>query len=244
MKNGIGHGFFITGTDTGIGKTFIARLLCDAFAEWQTVTYMKPVQTGCTREPWGGLLAPDFDYVMKGRAIMVGSPDDHVPYRFEPACSPHLAASRAGVLISLEDIKEKYTRISNKKSVTIVEGAGGVLAPLSDIASMIDLMLHLNLPVIVVTSPRIGTINHTFLTLQALAERDIEPAGIVINNLQNLQENYIYHDTLRMIRDRVPRAAMLEVPFNDEGTSGASAIAAIDDTDTVKEFTHEIFGRL
>jgi dethiobiotin synthetase len=240
MKNGIGQGFFITGTDTGIGKTFISRLLCDSFAEWQPITYMKPVQTGCTRRPGGELSAPDFDFVMEGRAVMVGSPDDHVPYRFEPACSPHLAAARAGALISLEDIKDRFSRISNKKSVTIVEGAGGVLAPLSETLSMLDLMLHLGLPVIVVTSPRIGTLNHTFLTLLALADRSIEPVGVVINNAQNLMENYIYHDTRRMIQDRIPDASLLEIPFKDDETP----LDALDVADTVKEFTHEIFGRL
>lgn len=240
MKNGIGHGFFITGTDTGIGKTFVSRLLCDEFAGWQTVTYMKPVQTGCLRGPGGELPAPDFDFVMSGRAVMVGSPDDHVPYRFEPACSPHLAAARAGVLISLEDIKDRYSRISNKKSVTIVEGAGGVLAPISETLSMLDLILHLGLPVILVTSPRIGTLNQTFLSLLALAGHGIEPVGVVINNAQNLLENYIYHDTLKMIRDRIPQAAMIEVPFKDDETP----IDAPDFADTVKEFTHEIFGRL
>ena len=70
MKNGIGHGFFITGTDTGIGKTYVSRLLMEGFAGRQTATYMKPVQTGCIRDAAGNLSAPDFDYVMKGGAFM------------------------------------------------------------------------------------------------------------------------------------------------------------------------------
>ena len=239
MKKGIGRGFFITGTDTDICKTFVARLLCYSFADSQQVSYMKPVQTGCVRGTDGVLSAPDFDYVMKGRAIMVAGIDDHVPYRFEPACSPHLAATRAGVIISLEDIKEKYSRIANRKSITIVEGAGGILAPISDSASMVDMMLHLSLPVIVVASPRIGTLNHTFLTLEALANRDKVPAGMVINNVHHVPKNYIYHDTLRMIRDRVPEIPLLEVGFidaddadNDEGD------------DRTQEFIDEIFSRL
>jgi dethiobiotin synthase len=231
MKNGIGHGFFITGTDTDIGKTFVSRLLADAFAEWQTVTYMKPIQTGCPRDPSGTLVAPDFDYVMKGRAIMSAELDDHIPYRFEPACSPHLAASRASVMISLDFIREKYLRVSNKKSVTLVEGAGGILTPLSETTSMVDLMLHLRLPVIVVTSPRVGTLNHTLLTIEALEKRGITPAGIVVNSVQPVKEDYIYHDNCRLLRERIHEAAFLEVGYEGEIC------------ETVREFCRKISGR-
>jgi dethiobiotin synthase len=232
MKNGIGHGFFITGTDTNIGKTYVARLLMEGFSAFQTVTYMKPVQTGCTPDADGNLAAPDFDYVMKDGAYMGAEMGDHVPYRFAPACSPHLAASRAGVTISLELIREKFNRLANKKSVTIVEGAGGVFTPLSEDTSMLDLMLHLRLPVIVVTSPRVGTLNHTLLTVEALAKRGIEPAGIVVNNAVETVEDFIYHDNLRVMRYHVPNAVFLEVNY-DEGC-----------TDEVKVFCRALFERL
>ena len=232
MKNGRGHGFFITGTDTGIGKTYAARLLLEGFANRRTATYMKPVQTGCTRDAGGNLVAPDFDYVMKNGAHMSAGMDDHVPYRFEPACSPHLAASLAGVAISLENIREKFARVSDKKSITIVEGAGGVLTPLSETTTMLDLMLHLRLPVVVVTSPRIGTLNHTLLTVEALAKRGIEPAGIIINNAHEIVEAFIYHDNARVLHDHVPHAAFLEV--NHDGGCD----------DKVKEFCDVLFERL
>ena len=231
MKNGFSRGFFITGTDTGIGKTYVAQLLALTFAETHAVTYMKPVQTGCTRDKGGCLCAPDFDYVMEHGIAMSAEVDDHVPYRFEPACSPHLAATRSGVLISLEHIREKYARVSNKKSLTIVEGAGGVLTPLSETTSMIDLMLHLSLPVILVTSPRIGTINHTLLSLEALAKRGMEPAGIVVNNVHEVAINYIYHDTIDVIRDHAPGTALLEVGHGGESDNLA------------REFCNVIFER-
>ncbi|MBN2187974.1 MAG: dethiobiotin synthase [Chitinispirillaceae bacterium] len=216
MKKSIGHGIFITGTDTGIGKTYIARLLLEGFSEKRTATYMKPVQTGCTRDAQGNLTAPDFDYVMKDGAYMSAEMDDHIPYRFEPACSPHLAASRAGVVISLERIRESFCRVSDRKSITIVEGAGGVLTPLSETESMIDLMLYLRLPVVVVTLPRVGTLNHTLLTVEVLAKRGIEPAGLVVNNIHAVPDNFIYHDTIRVLKDRVPGAAFLEIGRDDE----------------------------
>jgi dethiobiotin synthase len=228
----ISHGFFITGTDTDIGKTYVARLLADAFAEGHTVTYMKPVQTGCTRDAGGALTAPDVAFVMKGRAIMSAETDDHVPYRFEPACSPHLAASRTGVMISLDHIRRKFARVSNNKSITIVEGAGGVLTPLSETTSMLDLIEHLRLPVIVVTAPRVGTLNHTLLTVQALENRGISPAGIIVNNRHQMAENYIYFDNCRMMREHIPEAAFLEVGFEAEIT------------DSIREFCRKIFERL
>ena len=232
MKNGTGYGFFVTGTDTGIGKTYVSRLLVEGFASRLPAAYMKPVQTGCARDAAGNLSAPDFDYVMKDGARMNAGLDDHVPYRFEPACSPHLASSRTGVLISLDYIREKYNRIANKKSVTVVEGAGGVLTPLSETTSMIDLMLHLRLPVIVVTSPRVGTINHTLLTAEALAKRGIVPAGLVVNNLPEVKEDYIYHDNLRVLRDRLPATLFLEVWHKGECN------------DEVKDFCGKLFERL
>jgi dethiobiotin synthase len=232
MKNGMGHGIFITGTDTGIGKTYVACLLLEGFADKYTATYMKPVQTGCIRDPQGNLTAPDFDQVMKNGASMSAAMDDHVPYRFEPACSPHLAASLAGVTISLEHIREKFARVSDKKSITIVEGAGGVLTPLSETESMTDLMLHLRLPAVVVTLPRVGTLNHTLLTLEALEKRGIEPAGLVVNNIHAVQENFIYHDTLRVLRSHVPGAAFLTVGHGAECD------------DTVREFCNVLYKRL
>lgn len=211
MKNSFGHGLFVTGTDTGIGKTYVCRLLLEGFAGLLSVTYMKPVQTGCIRDTAGTLHAPDFEYCMGKDAIINAEMDDHVPYRFEPACSPHLAASRAGVMISLDHIRQKYIRVSNKKTVTIVEGAGGVLTPISETTSMLDLIEYLRLPVIIVTSPRVGTLNHTLLTLNALAGRNINPAGIVINNGHEVEIDYIYHDNCRVLQDHAFSSLFLEI---------------------------------
>jgi dethiobiotin synthetase len=226
-----GTGIFITGTDTDIGKTYAARLVADTLAEGRTVTYMKPVQTGCVRDPQGALMAPDFDFVMKGGAIMTAEPGDHVPYRFEPACSPHLAASREGVAISLDYIRERYARVSTKESIAIVEGAGGLLTPLNDTDSMLDLIVFLKLPVVIVTSPRVGTLNHTLLTVRALELRGISPVGIVVNSHQQTPRDFIYFDNCRMIRRMVPEAAFLELEFGAE----------IDDA--VREFCGKILER-
>jgi dethiobiotin synthase len=231
MKNGVGRGVFITGTDTGIGKTYVSRLLAEGFAYSHIVNYMKPVQTGCTRNTSGDLSAPDLEYVLASGKITDQESGDSAPYRFEPACSPHLAASRAGVTISIDHIREKFNRMANRKSITIVEGAGGVLAPLSETATMADLMLHLRLPVIVVAEPRIGTLNHTLLTVEALTRRNIGIAGMVLNNLHSMAKNYIYHDIVRVIRNH-GSADLLELEH--DATCN----------DRVREFCDALFERL
>ena len=169
--------FFITGTDTGIGKTWVSRLLADCFSSFGKTTYMKPVQTGCVRSDAGEIRAPDYDYVMCGKARMNGTYEQHVPYRFEPACSPHLAASLAGLPIELDQIKSCYETIATGMDTVIVEGAGGILVPLSDTVYILDLIMYLHLPVLLVTTPRLGTLNHTFLTLRILQECGADMQG-------------------------------------------------------------------
>ena len=206
-------GFFVTGTDTGIGKTHVSRLLADCFSDRHATTYMKPVQTGCTRNSTGEIRAPDYDYVMSGSSRMNGTYEQHVPYCFEPSCSPHLAASLAGTSIDLDLIKTNLDVISTGMRTVIVEGAGGVLVPLSDTVYILDLIMYLQLPVLLVTTPRLGTLNHTFLTLRILQECGAAIAGIVFNNVGNEMPSPIYNDNRRMIRERTKSVPFLELPF-------------------------------
>lgn len=221
-------GFFITGTDTDIGKTYIAKLLADSFSTDMKTTYMKPVQTGCTTEPTGILRAPDFDLVMSGKAVMNGTYDQHVPFRYTPACSPHLAATLAEETISLDHIRSCFTAVSTTMDITIVEGAGGVLAPLSESTFIVDLIVRLNLPVVLVASPRLGTLNHTFLSLRVLREFGVRVIGVVVNNCGNESPSFIYHENLRMIQSHTHPIPFLEMTYSST------------DTQTLKEFRHAI----
>lgn len=211
MNRPVIKGFFITGTDTEVGKTYISKTLADRLAINHRVTYMKPVQTGCFADENGTLIAPDFQYVLSGKAIMTGNLNQHIPYRFEPACSPHLAAKMENKIISFEQIAKCLTKISDDNTITIVEGAGGILAPLSETTFIIDLILHLQLPVIVVTSPHLGTLNHTFLTLKVLRQTGAQLAGVVLNNCRNEPEDFIYTENIRMIQDHTRPVPFLEV---------------------------------
>jgi len=209
------HGLFITGTDTDIGKTHVSRILADTLSLTHKTTYMKAVQTGCTRHESGVLRAPDYYKVMAGSARVNGSYEQHVPYRYEPACSPHLAATLAGDTISFSHIRECCFSIGTGMDITIVEGAGGVLAPLSETTYMIDLMVHLSFPVILVTAARLGTLNHTFLSLRVLHDSGVKVAGVVFNNCRKTIDRTIFDDNRRMIHSHVHPIPFLELPYNE-----------------------------
>jgi dethiobiotin synthetase len=204
MTNAKVKGFFITGTGTGVGKTYVCRVLADGFSNHHAVSYMKPVQTGCVRRKNGNLLAPDFEYVKKSNALVTGEDALHVPYRFMHACSPHLATRIAHEEISLKRVNDNLQKINGLfgkgGGCVLVEGAGGVLVPIGKSLSMVHLIMHLKLPVILVTTPALGTLNHTFLTLCALQSSGAVIAGVVMNNASKSAEDYIYKDNMKTIR--------------------------------------------
>jgi len=216
-------GFFITGTDTDVGKTYTCRILAEALSKTVKVTYVKPVQTGCTRNQQGDLQAPDFEYMLQGPIYYTGSYHSHVPYRFEPACSPHLAARLAGKELSLDHIAHCIQWVAGENGQTgwvLVEGAGGVLAPLNASTTMVDLMGRLGFPVVLVTTPKLGTINHTFLSINALREKGVALAGVVMNNCLNIPEDFIYKDNVETVKNATAPLPFLELPFNSSARIG------------------------
>ena len=214
MGKHVGRGLFITGTNTNIGKTYISSLLVRGLSAFGSVSYMKPVQTGCTFQSNEICDAPDFEYVKKhANPSIVSSFTDHVPYCFQPACSPHLAATIANEKIDLNRIKASYEKIVCQVDITIVEGAGGVLVPLGNDVSIIDLINFLRIPVLLVTTPNLGTLNHTFLTITQLRNANIPIAGIVMNNCEDVPRDYIYEDNRRMIETFSRPAPFLEVSY-------------------------------
>jgi dethiobiotin synthetase len=164
--------FFVTGTDTGIGKTLVSALLCAAL----DAIYWKPIQTG-SREGTDRNTVMRLAQLPRERTI----PEAYI---FRPPVSPHLAARRAGVRIALGKLK---LPAQAKAEAIIVEGAGGTLVPINDKQLMIDLMRQLRLPVIVVTRTALGTINHTLLTLAALRAARMQIRGVVLCGAPNVE---------------------------------------------------------
>lgn len=164
--------FFVTGTDTNAGKTVLSALLTAALDG----IYWKPVQSGA-RE------GTDRHSVMRWAEI----PEDRtLPecYSFDPPVSPHLAAREAGVTIDLQRI---HPPVSQGRQPVIAEGAGGVLAPLNDRETILDLIRHLGFPVVVASRTTLGTINHTLLTVGALRNARAEVLGVVMLGPENIE---------------------------------------------------------
>ncbi len=162
--------FFITGTDPGVGKTVTSALLCAALG----AIYWKPIQTG-TREGTDTNTVIRLAGLRRNRTL----PET---YRFAPPVSPHLAARRAGVRISLQKIR--LPRIERGENL-IVEGAGGALVPINGEQLMVDVMKHLGLPVLLVSRTALGTINHTLMSLAALRFAKLDVRGVVLVGARN-----------------------------------------------------------
>lgn len=177
-------GFFITGTDTEIGKTFVSSLLIKFFIEENfKVIGMKPVASGA--KIIDGILKNE-DALSLIQASNVRSDYKIInPYVFEPAISPHLAAEQAGVEISLEKIKSNFEQLQELSDVVVVEGVGGWYAPLSFNTTIADLAETLKLPIILVVGLRLGCLNHALLTAQALRQSGLSIAGWIANHVDN-----------------------------------------------------------
>jgi len=174
---------FITGTDTGVGKTYVpAALITLAARRHIDAVPMKPVQTGCRRRGQH-LFAPDLQFALRGLKRPLAPLEKAVlcPYRFHPACSPHRAARLAGVTIRLGTIAQIVDTLLRLHSTLIIEGAGGVLAPLGPDRTMLDLMRVLGMPVVLVARAGLGTLNHTLLSLNELRRARLTVRAIVIN---------------------------------------------------------------
>lgn len=176
-------GVFVTGTDTGCGKTAVAVALCRAArAAGLTVRALKPIETGC--EERNGELLPS-DAIALARAAGDESPLDRLcPYRLALPAAPLAAAAHAGIEIEPERIEQAFAEAAREADLVVVEGAGGLRVPLRRDLDMAGLAARLRLPLVVVARARLGTINHTLLTLDVAAARGLRVAGVVINHTE------------------------------------------------------------
>lgn len=176
------HSIFVTGTDTGVGKTQVScALLRQLGAEGYRVVGMKPVASGATRHT--GVLRND-DALQLMAAANVAAPYEWVnPYCFEPAIAPHIAADQSKRPISIETIAHAYQQLAKQADVVVVEGVGGWEVPVNATQTMADVALHLQLQVVLVVGMRLGCLNHALLTAQSIAARGVRFAGWIANVL-------------------------------------------------------------
>ena len=175
------RGVFVTGTDTGVGKTIVAATLARLLRmNGVSVGVMKPVTSGCRTER--GRLVSD-DALLLCRAADTSYSGDVAPYCLREALAPSEAARIDGVRVEFPRIRESFDRLAAKHEYVIVEGAGGLMVPLSGGLLIADLVRTLELPLLVVAKSGLGTINHTFLTCFAAQQMGLRVAGVIVNGM-------------------------------------------------------------
>ena len=199
--------YFVTGTDTNVGKTLISCALLHGFAaQGKRVAGMKPVAAGCDDD------AQHEDVAQLCAASNVSVSKDLInPCCFSQAIAPHLAAQHDGVNINLARIVESFSALTEQVDVVIVEGAGGFVVPLNDGQDSADLAVQLALPVILVVGMRLGCLNHALLTVEVIAARGLTLAGWVANvvdaGMAMLDEN------IAALRQRIAAPLLGVVPY-------------------------------
>jgi len=202
--------WFITGTDTGVGKTLVAAGLMRALhKEGLTVAGMKPVASGAFVTN-AGLRNADAK-MLRDVADIKCNYETVNPYVFEPPIAPHIAAELAGVFVDPERIRQEFQTLVGQSDCVVVEGVGGWLVPLAPHFTLADLVVELDLPVIMVVGMRLGCINHALLTAEAIIQRGLVLSGWVANQIDPhfscLSEN------LSALERRIPAPCIGVLPY-------------------------------
>lgn len=174
--------YFITGTDTGVGKTFVTCALLHNLREQGIPAIgMKPIAAGANPTP-DGLRNEDIEALREAGGIALGSEDLNCYLLAEPV-APHIAAANEAIDIDLDVIRQRFDQLAELADVVLVEGVGGFIVPLGDSIDSADLAADLDLPVILVVGMRLGCLNHALLTQEAIRARGLMLAGWVANQI-------------------------------------------------------------
>jgi dethiobiotin synthetase len=202
-------GFFIAGTDTGVGKTLVAAALLHAYADLGLrVLGMKPVAAGA--ELVDGVWVNEDVARLRAAGNVQAAPELLNPYLFREAIAPHIAADHKGVRIEIPRIRAAFEALAALADVVVVEGVGGLLVPLSEHKDAADLAVALDRPLILVVGMRLGCINHALLTAEAIAARGLKLAGWVANRLDPAMA--AYGENLSALSKRLPAPLLGELP--------------------------------
>ena len=193
-------GYFITGTDTGVGKTWATLALMKAMQnKGKIVVGMKPVACGC-KETRDGLRNDDAVKILKQSSQSLNYKTVN-PYAFQHAIAPHIAAGLGGVMIDIEKIADEYDKLINDSDCVLVEGIGGWCVPLGGDIMLSELVNRLDLPVILVVGLRLGCINHALSTVRAMRTDGVNLCGWVSNQLD---KDYLFtQETIDTLKKRL-----------------------------------------
>lgn len=206
-------GFFITGTDTEIGKTFVTCLLMQRLvSEGYKVAGLKPIASGCEQTDTG---LQNSDALAISSSANVDLLDSTVNrYRFRLAIAPHIAAEQDGTRLSLDSVYQDLLTASELADFVFVEGVGGWNVPLGDNVSVADLASRLALPVIVVVGIRLGCINHALLTINSVRQTGIPIAGWIANRCEPQAD--AIDDNIKSIQQRVPEPMLADIAYGQQ----------------------------
>ena len=212
--------YFVTGTDTGVGKTLVASALVHRFAQYGMRSVgMKPIAAGCSVKN-GRLLSDDVEQLLA--ASNVEAPLDLVnPYALVPAIAPHIAAQQSGVALELPTMLSAYQRLADMADAVIVEGVGGFRVPLDDNLDTADLAQALALPTVMVVGMRLGCLSHALLTAEAIERRGLRLAGWVANRID--PEMPVYEENLQTLRQRLKTPCLGALPWLGSHADAAEA---------------------
>ena len=212
-------GFFVTGTDTGVGKTLVTVALTRALVQRGLRTaVMKPVAAGAIETPQG--LRNDDALELLGASNVKSAYEDVNPWLLKTAASPHLAARAEGVTIRHSRIADAFLRLRSASDLVLVEGAGGWLAPISATETMAHIAEHLELPVILVVGMRLGCLNHALLTRDAVRARGLRFAGWIANKMT--AEMPLASANIETLTSRFGVSPLAIVPVGGAGTDPRS----------------------
>ncbi|XQA65682.1 dethiobiotin synthase [Xanthomonas sacchari] len=205
--------FYVTGTDTGIGKTIASTALLHALrARGQRAVGMKPVASGCTREADGW--RNEDALALQEASTPRPRYDDLNPYALPLPLAPELAAADAGVQLELAPIAAAFARLRAQADVVVVEGVGGWAAPLSATLDQADLARALRLPVVLVVGLRLGCLNHARLSAAAIAADGLQCIGWIGNEIDPAMERI--DDNMAMLRARLPMPCWGRLPYRPQ----------------------------
>ena len=191
---------FISGIDTDIGKTYACGALAKRLLDLKKTLYtQKLVETGCVDGVSNDLLMHE---KIVGNSFNKASLDEHCPYRFTTPASPHLAAEKDGQAIDVQYLKEQMKKLSSQSDHLLVEGAGGLCVPLTSEMMIVDFVQENRLPVVLVTSARLGSINHTLLSLALCRSKNIDVRAIIYNHYPNVPA-WMFEDTRQILKKQL-----------------------------------------
>lgn len=203
-------GLFVTGTDTGVGKTLITAGLAHALRVCGIdVGVMKPVETGCSTRD--GRLRPPDALALREAAGARDALDLINPYRFREPLAPMVAAERSRRTIDVDRLLERFDRLADRHTVMLVEGAGGLLVPVTEKVSFLDLAVRLQLPLLIVIGSRLGALNHARLTVEAALAAGVPVVGAIVNRV-TAERSLARTTNVSTLRRLLPIPVLGEIP--------------------------------